>query len=101
MQKEYFLYSLKNTVNGKMYIGITGNPYQREQMHRTYLNKGFHASDNMIIDYKKHGAKAFVFEVIAEFKTKGEAAKKEKEFIRFYEKKPEGIYNLRLKGTVK
>lgn len=60
--KPYYLYKITNTVNGKLYIGITSDPRRRKNQH---FNKRKHAAISIIrqaID--KYGKDNFLFEII-------------------------------------
>lgn len=58
------IYQIRNTVNGKVYVGSALNVQQRWWDHRKYLKKGTHHSQHLQHAWDKYGAPAFSFEVI-------------------------------------
>jgi group I intron endonuclease len=60
------VYQIKNTINGKYYIGSTINIAARWRSHINHLNKNQHHSIKLQNAWNKYGADAFVFEIIEE-----------------------------------
>lgn len=58
------VYCIKNTVNGKVYIGSAVNLKTRECQHRTTLVAGKHFNRYLQAAWKKYGPDAFRFEVL-------------------------------------
>ena len=58
------IYSITNTVNGKKYIGSAVNFDRRFKDHKKRLLANAHHSTKLQNSWLKHGAAAFVFEVI-------------------------------------
>lgn len=58
------IYQIKNTVNGKLYIGSAVDIAARWGRHRFDLRKGSHHSKKLQRAWNKYGEKSFVFEVI-------------------------------------
>lgn len=58
------IYQIVNTVNGKRYVGSAKVFRLRWSAHRTGLNKNRHHSRHLQASWNKHGADAFVFEII-------------------------------------
>lgn len=60
--KNCYLYKITNTVNGKLYIGITTDPQKRKTRH---FSKTGHSAFSLIrLAMDKHGRENFKFEVI-------------------------------------
>ena len=59
----WFIYALTNISNGKIYIGRTRNPYQREKQHFISLRANKHHNKEMQADFSK--GDLFEFEVIS------------------------------------
>lgn len=60
--KPHYLYKITNTINGKMYVGITADPKRRKNQH---FNKRKYSAISIVkqaID--KYGKESFLFEVI-------------------------------------
>jgi len=59
------IYQIRNTINGKVYIGSTVRPFQKRwQQHRRHLAAGTHHSDHLQSAWLKYGQEAFAFEVV-------------------------------------
>lgn len=62
--KEPVIYKIINTVNGKFYVGSTGNMYERTRGHRNLLRRGRHHCKHLQAAWNKYGERAFVFVVV-------------------------------------
>lgn len=62
--KEPVIYKILNVVDGKFYVGSTGNFEGRSRGHRKMLRKGRHHSPYLQAAWNKHGEEAFVFVVV-------------------------------------
>ena len=60
--KPHYLYKITNTVNGKMYIGVTKDPKHRKWQHFNHRHPDTMSVVKYAID--KHGSENFTFEVI-------------------------------------
>lgn len=58
------IYKIENLINGKIYIGQTGNLYEREYQHFYELRKGAHGSNHLQNSFNKYGEENFIFKVI-------------------------------------
>lgn len=58
------IYAIRNTINGKQYIGSAVKFYNRFKEHRSFLNRGLHHSKKLQNSWNKHGADAFEFLII-------------------------------------
>lgn len=64
------IYSITNTINGKIYIGYTNNLYTRKSLHFSQLIKNKHANFYLQASYNKYGKENFKFEIIEECEEK-------------------------------
>jgi group I intron endonuclease len=74
-----FVYSIKNNVTGKEYIGRTNNVAKRVMNHMSRLQKGKHSVEDMQADYDLYGDK-FTISILEEIKIYGDR-KREYELI--------------------
>jgi group I intron endonuclease len=58
------VYAIRNSLNGKRYIGSTSNPTKRKKKHFADLRAGRHHSRILQNAFIKHGESLFVFEII-------------------------------------
>ncbi len=65
------IYQIKNTINGKSYIGHSENMAWRWRNHLNDLCAGRHSNPKLAAeDYSKYGPTAFNFKIIEEIKGK-------------------------------
>ena len=94
------IYEIKNTKNGKVYIGCSTIYPQRWYHHKLRLRKGTHVNKHLQEDYNTFGLEAFEFSVVEEFPSDTPYKLLEaKETQLILEKKLRGIklYNLSIK----
>jgi group I intron endonuclease len=58
------IYAIRNTVNGKLYVGSAVSVARRWQVHRSNLKTGVHRCKPLQRAYDKYGADAFIYEVL-------------------------------------
>ena len=91
-QKGY-VYIIRNTNNGKWYVGSTVNKKgHRWPEHRRDLRKNKHCNEHLQRSFNKHGEKAFTVEVHKEFDTEAESRTYEDMIIKENLGKPD-FYN--------
>lgn len=78
------IYIIRNTVNGKVYIGQSRRISNREYSHFRTLEKGTHYNKHLQRSYNTYGRDAFVFEVI-EWCDVSELDEREKYYIKKYD----------------
>jgi group I intron endonuclease len=77
------VYVIRNTVNGKVYVGSAVKIYDRWKAHRSLLNGGAHHSRTMQRSWDKHGQEAFSFEVLEVVEEKTRLIEREQYWIDF------------------
>jgi group I intron endonuclease len=60
------IYVIENTVNGKIYIGQTGNWKIRKGNHLSSLKHGRHYNEHLQRSWDKHGPSAFTFKILVD-----------------------------------
>ena len=75
------IYTITNTVNGKVYVGSAKNLSARRRMHRSHLLRGLHHSIKLQRAWNKYGPNAFVFAVIEEVKEPTNLIAREQEWL--------------------
>lgn len=60
------IYTITNTINGKVYVGSSINVHSRWHHHRTYLRQGKHVNPKLQNAWNKYGESAFVFAILEE-----------------------------------
>lgn len=78
------IYIIRNTVNGKVYIGQSRRISNREYCHFRALEKGTHHNKHLQRSYNTYGRDAFVFEVV-EWCDISELDEREKYYIKKYD----------------
>ena len=69
-----YVYEIKNTVNGKRYIGCSQSPKHRLKHHFNCLKRNAHTSKEFQLDYNKYG-NVFEMTVLCEDEGKGEQSR--------------------------
>lgn len=64
MNRQSGVYSIKNVVTGKSYVGSSVDMQCRRRVHFRHLRRGTHHSVKLQSSWAKHGEVAFVFEVL-------------------------------------
>ena len=98
------VYMIKNTVNGKVYIGSSVNGYRRYNSHISHLRNGVHSSIRLQRSFNKYGAEAFVF-IVLKYTDKNQHRKEEARVLKMLDAtNPENGYNnsdLTERGVIK
>lgn len=71
------IYTIKNTVNNKIYVGKAQSPEHRHKRHLYLLRTGKHTSKSLQLDYLKYGESAFRFDVLFSVSDDAEAKRME------------------------
>lgn len=70
MEKISGVYTITCTVNGRRYIGSSGNIHGRWKHHKSALRHNWHPIVLLQADWNEHGASAFQFRVVAKIADK-------------------------------
>lgn len=86
------IYSIRNKVNDKKYIGYSKNITDRWYNHKNYLRRGIHHSIKLQNAWNKYGEDNFIFDMLVEVEDINGIEILEKEFIKKYDSYTNG-YN--------
>lgn len=67
----FYIYTIKNIINNKNYIGSTNNIKRRINEHFNNLKKGNH-NYKLLNDYKLYGKNNFIYEILEEYSGENE-----------------------------
>lgn len=87
------IYAIRNTINGKMYIGYSVNIKDRWRYHLSFLRSGKHDNSYLQRAWTKYGEDNFEFSIL-EICSKSRLIQKEKSYIKKYETFAPNGYNL-------
>lgn len=87
----FYLYLIFNTINGKLYVGITNNPKERWKRHKSDAKSKKKYAVHCAIN--KYGADKFVFKIIEELETKEQANDREAIWIKSLKENSYQVYN--------
>lgn len=88
------IYCIRNTDNGKVYIGSSNNLQRRLKDHKSELNKGIHVNDHLQKSWNLYGEDCFEFSVL-EYCQETELLQREDFYIQKYSSlNPDKGYNL-------
>lgn len=77
------IYSIRNIINNKIYIGQTTNFKERKHSHFTSMKMGTHKNPYLQLSYNKYGKEYMIMDIV-EICTKDELNNKEIYWIKFY-----------------
>lgn len=92
-QKIHVVYMIKNVVNGKCYVGMSGQYKERIAQHFMALNNGNHINEEFQRDYEANNRVGFVFGIIEEKLDHSQAKIKERACIEDRIKSYNKLYN--------
>jgi len=87
---EYFIYEIRNIINGKRYIGCSKDITVRFTKHKSRLKNNKHVNSYLQNAYNKYGKSNFEYNILFKLNSESEMYKKEKEFI----SENDNLYNL-------
>ena len=58
------IYAIKNVINGRHYVGSSGNLIERWKQHKRSLNRNVHANPYLQNSWNKYGEDIFIFNVV-------------------------------------
>ncbi len=64
------IFQIKNTANGKIFLGSSLNLEGPLNAHKFMLNMGAHRNEALQTEWKEYGAETFIFEILEEVKFK-------------------------------
>jgi len=87
------IYSIKNTKNGKRYVGSSINFLNRTRAHLQLLKDNKHINSKLQRSYNKYGKENFIIEILEEFEntTKEFQFEREQYYMDFYESYKNGF----------
>lgn len=89
------VYAIRCGVNGRLYIGSTGNLTQRALTHKRKLTTGIHVNPGLQQDWNTYGEAHFHVKVLKVYRAKRAAAGAELSFIReIAHRNPQRLYNV-------
>lgn len=94
----HYIYIIENKINGKFYIGRTGNPSQRKRAHFSELRRGAHSNPRLQNAFNKYGEAAFDFRVV-EVVDELFVQQKEKEWFYAFDCNKDFLYNCHFETT--
>lgn len=101
MFKTYVIYKITNSINGKIYIGMTNNFEQRMREHKSNAKSDkYKYKSRLYNSIRKYGWENFDKETIDFAKNKHDAEEKEKYYISLYNSVDKDVgYNIVAGGT--
>lgn len=75
------IYAIRNTANGRVYVGSAVNLRRRLRIHRWHLDRGDHHSIKLQRAWRKHGFAAFAFEIVEEVRETSALLEREQHYI--------------------
>ena len=87
------IYSITNTINGKIYYGSSNNIEKRWKEHQYQLVKNKHANHYLQTSWNKYGESIFKFEIVKEVPV-DQLLDKEQTYLDIAKKTPQLFYNI-------
>lgn len=78
------IYSIRNVVNNKVYIGSSVNIKKRINRHKNDLKSNIHSNEHLLKSFNKYGIDNFIFSIIEEC-NKEDLIDREIYYINFYD----------------
>lgn len=89
------IYTIRNTANGKMYVGSALNLARRKSQHKWRLVRGTHHSPKLQAAWNKHGEQLFAFEVLEVVERPDDLIEREQHWIELSNAFGVNGYNMR------
>lgn len=87
-----YIYTIENTVNGRLYVGRTNNPDMRKRGHFSELRRGVHGNPKLQNAFNKYGEAAFKFNVVESCESEA-IRDKEQEWFNKFNRDTSFLYN--------
>jgi group I intron endonuclease len=87
---EYFIYEIRNIINGKRYIGCSKDVTVRFTKHKSRLKNNKHMNSYLQNAYNKYGKSNFEYNILFKLNSESDMYKKEKKLIL----ENDNLYNL-------
>lgn len=94
------IYIIKNTINGKSYIGSAVNLKSRESKHKSDLSKNKHHSIKLQRSWNKYGKQNFIFDILEIVLNKNDLIEKEQFWIDLYGSYKNGFNCCGIAGSI-
>lgn len=88
------IYQIKNTENGKVYVGSAVNIKQRWRTHKSDLNSSKHHSGKLQNAWNKYGESCFEFSILEYVQSKNDLVSREQEWMSNLNAAGENGYNI-------
>lgn len=75
------IYTITNSLNGKVYVGSSANVEQRWRQHRSDLRLGRHKNPALQSAWSKYGSEAFAFRLVEIVESEPDLVSREQHFI--------------------
>lgn len=89
------IYAIRNTINGKRYVGSAVYLARRWSAHKHELARGIHHTAKLQAAWKKHGAAAFVFEILELVSDVTQLIDREQHWMDHFQVAGPGGYNMK------
>jgi len=88
------IYQIRNTTNGKKYIGSSCNIIKRRYEHKYQLKRGTHGNSHLQRSWDKYGADSFIFEMIEPVTDKEALIQCEQRWLDIVRANGDEVYNI-------
>lgn len=90
------IYTIKNEINCKLYVGSASNVKKRWYDHEHYLDNNSHVNNHLQNSWNKYGKENFKFSIIEENVPNDLLLQVEQKWMDFYKRENQELYNIAL-----